>query len=381
MTTATARLNAGVRPQTATTPATPVNPDREAIDLVRDLVAAPSISGHEQGAVRLFAERMSRLGYRAAVDIAGNAVGVIGSTDPEAPEIVLLGHIDTVPGRIPVRVDEDGFLWGRGSVDAKGPLAAFAIAGARAALPKGVRLIVVGAVGEETPTSPGARFIRDRHRPVACIIGEPSHWDRYTVGYKGRLLVEATFEQNGGHSAGPQGAVAERAVRWWNHLRANIGEWNIGREGLFDTIQASLQHMDTSSDGLVDRARATVGLRLPTWADPAAVEADLRTISPGVELRIYGHTPGVRTGRANAVSRALASAITDEGGRARAVVKTGTSDMNTVFRAWGCPIAAYGPGDSTLDHTPEERLDLAEYLRSIRVLSGAIERIACDHSA
>ena len=46
-------------------------------------------------------------------------------------KIVLLGHIDTVPGEIPVRV-EDGVLHGRGSVDAKGPLATFVAAAAEA---------------------------------------------------------------------------------------------------------------------------------------------------------------------------------------------------------------------------------------------------------
>ena len=60
-------------------------------------------------------------GLRSIVDVAGNAVGVIGS-GPKS--IVLLGHIDTVPGDIPVRI-ENGILHGRGAVDAKGPPATF----------------------------------------------------------------------------------------------------------------------------------------------------------------------------------------------------------------------------------------------------------------
>ena len=39
--------------------------------------------------------------------------------------------------------------------------------------------------------------------------------------------------------------------------------------------------------------------------------------------------------------------------------------MNVVGPVWGCPIVAYGPGDSSLDHTPEERIDLGEYLRAV----------------
>jgi len=46
--------------------------------------------------------------------------------------------------------------------------------------------------------------------------------------------------------------------------------------------------------------------------------------------------------------------------------------------AWNCPIAAYGPGDSALDHTPDERIEIDEYLRSIRVLTTAIGSIAAE---
>ena len=54
-------------------------------------------------------------------------------------------------------------------------------------------------------------------------------------------------------------------------------------------------------------------------------------------------------------------------------MKTGTSDMNVVGAVWNCPMVAYGPGDSTLDHTPEEHIDVREFRRSVRVLTQALE--------
>ncbi|MER3469523.1 MAG: acetyl-lysine deacetylase, partial [Thermoflexus sp.] len=57
-------------------------------------------------------------------------------------------------------------------------------------------------------------------------------------------------------------------------------------------------------------------------------------------------------------------------------LKSGTSDMNVVGPAWRCPIAAYGPGDARLDHTPEEHIQLKEYLAGVRVLARALEEIA-----
>src|ERR1700690_4053639 len=89
-----------------------------------NLVKAYSPSGSEAGAVRYLVSRMQALHFtQAFADAAGNAVGVLG-TGPR--QIVLLGHIDTVPGEIPVRVVPSPLsphplvLFGRGSVDAKG---------------------------------------------------------------------------------------------------------------------------------------------------------------------------------------------------------------------------------------------------------------------
>ena len=53
---------------------------------------------------------------------------------------------------------------------------------------------------------------------------------------------------------------------------------------------------------------------------------------------------------------------------------------DVVAPVWRCPIAAYGPGDSALDHTPEERLGLDEFLVSVRVLAEAIPALARELS-
>jgi LysW-gamma-L-lysine carboxypeptidase len=60
------------------------------------------------------------------------------------------------------------------------------------------------------------------------------------------------------------------------------------------------------------------------------------------------------------------------------VVKTGTSDMNVVAPVWQCPIVAYGPGDSALDHTPHERLDLDEYWTAVQVLEATLRQLAAS---
>ena len=70
---------------------------------------------------------------------------------------------------------------------------------------------------------------------------------------------------------------------------------------------------------------------------------------------------------------AFLRSIRAQEGKPRFKVKTGTSDMNVVGPVWKCPLVAYGPGDSRLDHTPTEHVQIEEYLKAIGVLTGVLE--------
>lgn len=346
------------------------------IELLRGALAIPSPSGEEGAVAAYLVAAMQQWGYdRAFIDEVGNAVGELG--DPLAPHtIVLLGHIDTAPGAIPVRVEE-GRLYGRGSVDAKGPLCAFLAAAARVAVPPNWRVVVVGAVEEEAATSKGARHIVRRYRPAACIIGEPSGWDRITLGYKGRLLARLEARQPSGHTAGPLESVCEAAVAWWLEVKRRAEEFNRGRETAFDRLLPSLRTIHTTSDGLCDQVEATIALRLPLDAERAQLEQALEDAVPHapeleMKLTFWGYEPAYRAAKNTPLVRSFIAAIRARGGQPGFKVKTGTSDMNVVGPAWGCPIIAYGPGDSSLDHTPQEHIDLNEYRVAIDVLRGAL---------
>ncbi|TVQ61809.1 MAG: [LysW]-lysine hydrolase [Phycisphaerales bacterium] len=345
-----------------------------------ELVATPSVSGSERAAAEVFVRHAARLGMRAEVDEAGNALAHRGPVDAET-HVVLLGHIDTVPGEIAVRIEDD-VLHGRGSVDAKGPLAAMLLAGARAELPCGVRVTVAGAVGEETAGSPGARHLAKLYRPAACIIGEPSGWDGVTLGYKGRLLVTASATRQSTHSAGPEPTACDDMHAWWSAVRAHAEMFNKGRDRVFDQLQASIRQTISEADGLRQHAKMHVGFRLPRELTPVELMQAVRSLTPEhVTLDFSGEETAFATNRNDAVARALSSAIRAHNGRPRPKLKTGTSDMNVVAPHWRCPIAAYGPGDSALDHTPHERLDLDEFARATRVLECTISQLASELTA
>jgi LysW-gamma-L-lysine carboxypeptidase len=361
-----------------------------AVDLVSGLVEIPSVSRQEAIAATWLVSQMRAAGFdRAFLDEAGNAVGELGN--PSAPRtIVLLGHIDTVPGNIPVRIEHDR-LYGRGSVDAKGPLATFVAAAARFgsanARAAAIRIVVVGAVEEEAATSKGARFIASRFNgtteraPDACIIGEPSHWNRITLGYKGRLLLDLTANQPMAHTAGPDASVASVVVDLWNWVTAHATQQNAGKDKAFEQLAPSLRRFITSTtEEMYDSVDAQFAWRLPVGFDAGAFMKELEAQANGpmgqqatktkFKLTFRGHEKAWRGDRSNTLVRSFLAGLrsVDASEKLGFVLKTGTSDMNVVAPLWKCPVVAYGPGDSALDHTPNEHLDLDEYWKAINVL-------------
>jgi [amino group carrier protein]-lysine/ornithine hydrolase len=358
-------------------PALALNSDE--VRLLRGLIEVPSVSGQEAAAVRYLVEQMRLLGMDSYTDDAGNAVGVVEHASPAraSTDIVLLGHVDTVPGDIPVRIEGD-LLFGRGAVDAKGPLAAFVLAASRARIPPGCRLVVVGAVEEEAPTSRGARHIASAYRPAACIIGEPSGWDGVTLGYKGSLLVEYRDHVACSHAASSGESAADRVCRWWEDVRHAAGAMQPS-DSPFERVQATLRRVATESDGLHDRAEALANFRLPPGVPSESVLGICRRHAPaGATVSMLSDEQAHVADRNNPVARAITAAIRAAGATPRPKRKTGTCDMNVVAPMWNCPIAAYGPGDSALDHTPGEHLSLAEFARSIAVLTAAVETLAIE---
>ncbi|MBL8152204.1 MAG: [LysW]-lysine hydrolase [Blastocatellia bacterium] len=345
----------------------------EPVNFLRQMLEIESFSRNEAHLAHFLSEQMNSLGFKSYVDEAGNAVGIREGiqTGDNVKELLLLGHMDTVSGRIPVKLDGEK-LYGRGAVDAKGPLAAFIIAASKVHLPENTRLVVIGAVEEETPTSRGARHVATTFHPNACVIGEPSGTTAITLGYKGRLLVDYFYEQPSGHSAGPGVGVGEVAISWWNALQAFVNKFNLNKEKIFDQLMINLRSIHTSSNGLYDGVRATVGLRLPPGLDPNALEISLRELTADAEVNFYGHEVAVQSDKNQPLARAFVRAIRRSNGEPKFKLKTGTSDMNVVTPVWKVPIVAYGPGDSRLDHTPDEHILVNDLLTSINVLENAI---------
>ena len=338
--------------------------------LLTELVRIHSPSGQERRAVMHLVDWFSRHGFAAHRDAAGNAVGVLDGPANGGPvrEILLLGHIDTVPG-FPTPTIRDGKLYGRGAVDAKGPLAAFATAAALVGPRPGWRIVVAGAVEEEIVTSRGAHHLTGRRRPDLVVIGEPNGWQRVALGYKGRLLADVTLQRRMSHTAGQALSAAEIGFAYWERVVARLAELNAGHERAWDQVQGQLRGFSSSDDGLIDTAELRLGFRLPPHVTPEQIQALLLAADEMAIIRFSGHEIAHQSEKNTALVRAFLAAIRAHGGAPNFVLKTGTSDMNIVGPVWGCPMLAYGPGDSSLDHTPEEHVVLAEWARGVMVLA------------
>jgi LysW-gamma-L-lysine carboxypeptidase len=178
------------------------------------------------------------------------------------------------------------------------------------------------------------------------------------------------------HSAGREVAVAERAVAFWNAVQSHCAARNDGKALLFDQLIPSLRAISSGSDGLADWAELTIGVRLPPDQDPDALAAELEAYAHGGQLCFRGGCSAYRADKNNPLVRGFLKGVRAAGGAPGFLLKTGTSDMNVVGPAWRCPILAYGPGDSSLDHTPDEHVVIAEYLRAIDVLEVALRELA-----
>ena len=359
------------------------------IELLEHCVRIPSLSGHERAVAEFLRDEMAARGFdRAFIDEAGNAVGIIG----DGPrQLVMLGHMDTVGGAVPVRY-EDGRLYGRGTVDAKGPLCAFILAAEQISpLLKGEgpgvwsnwQLIVIGATEEETASSKGAHYAAEQYAPELCIIGEPSGSDGITLGYKGRLLTQTHVEIPMRHTAMPGPNANEVAVQMWNWASEHARAYNADKPKAFDQIMPSLRAICSGTDGLREWCDLLIGFRLPVEFGPDemidAFEDWLPSAPIGnadddgqIEITYDGAEHAYRSPKDSPLARAFVDAIRAEGMRPAFKHKTGTADLNVVGPIWNVPIVAYGPGDSSLDHTPNEHVEIAEFERSVRVLEKVI---------
>ena len=338
----------------------------DAAALLEAMVRIDSFSGDEALLGAFLHDELAAAGFATRIDAAGNLVAEWG----DGETIALVGHMDTAPGRVAVR-RERNVLYGRGAVDAKGPLAAACSAVSRMPRDGGRRYVVVGAVEEEATSRGAHHLVTSMQPPAELVILEPSGWEGITIGYKGSVRLRWMRRQPAGHGAGPLPSAADHAFEFVRRVQDHAAGLS-GDIGIFDRLDVRVLRCDAGSDGLQEHAAVDVGLRMPPGCDTRALRAALDDLSRDGELHILYADEGVRTDRSSPLARRFVRAVRDAGGAPRFKLKTGTSDLNILVPAWRCPAVAYGPGNSRLDHTPGEHIDLGELDSAVAVLESVL---------
>jgi acetylornithine deacetylase len=279
------------------------------------------------------------------------------------PVVTLSTHMDTVPPFFPS--SEDGeFVWGRGSCDAKGIIAAM-IAAAERLLLAGTRgFALLFLVGEER-NSAGAKAAAAVSRGSRYLInGEPTE-NQLALGSKGVLRFEVTARGKLAHSAYPH--LGHSAIHTLLDVLQDIREIPLPVDAV---LGPSTLNIGTISGGrapnvVADEARAEIMFR--TVGDPATLRTDVAAAVDGrAEAREVLDTPAIR--------------LTSFDGLPTTAVAFAT-DIPALGLGWGKPFLI-GPGSIHLAHTAEERIPKKELNDAVDIYARMVTRLlAAEKSA
>jgi acetylornithine deacetylase len=310
----------------------------DVLSLTRQLVDIESVSGNEGPVGHFLAQELRGLGYDARrMTVEGERANVYATSPQEPnPAVVLSTHMDTVPPFIPSSEDDER-VYGRGSCDAKGIIAA-QVAAAEQLKKDGIYVGLLCLVGEERD-SLGAKVANQHANGCTFLInGEPTE-NRVAIASKGALRVELTATGRMAHSAYPElgDSAIDKLLEALRQLRAmklpsdpEVGPCtlNIG------TIEGG-----RAPNVIADRARALLLYRLigptqelrreilETVCDLAKVDFTLEI--PFVRLRTFEGLP--------------------------TMVAAFTTDIPALSN-WGQPLLI-GPGSIHVAHTEREYVE------------------------
>ncbi|WP_128477803.1 M20 family metallopeptidase [Halorussus pelagicus] len=325
---------------------------------------------------------------RVSVDDAGNMVAVRDS-GRDGPHVVLNTHIDTVPPHVEFSRD-DGVIRGRGSCDAKGPLAAILAAFLGAEVERG--RVTLAVTPDEETNSTGAAALDFDPEPDAVIVGEPTELDVCNAA-KGRFQATVTVRGANAHAAEPESGV--NAVRAAGDLLSEASETprtsGEAASGALDTFDDREDRPD-ASDALGDSTLTPTTIEGGTATNQVPAECsfvvDRRSVPPetaegfreALETHLRAHAPeavGVEVALAERDTPFLAAFETPAEGELAATLRE-TSGGNVrpfgaateaSYFAQVAPTVVFGPGsladdEGAVAHAPREYVRVAEVERA-----------------
>jgi len=354
------------------------------VSLLLRMLEAYSPSGKEESMADLLVDELKSRGVFVRKDEAGNVIAEVGSGKPH---VLLCGHMDTVPGGIPVR-KEGGRIYGRGAVDAKGPLGAMMGGMLEFASSKSEGKVTLVACVEEESNGRGVKhFVKSPViSTIDCgIFGEPCALQRITVGYRGRVLFSLRCKTKGGHAGAPWLFVnaIDEGYALWQRLRER---WTRNRvfRSKFYSVSASLTKIrggeyynvvPSTCDMSID-VRVPIGVGCETILSEADEIIESFSSERGVEVsrRVGDRLEPYEADEQSLLVQTLKRTIREETGLDAVLTrKTGSGDMSAVGPLLKGAVVTYGPGNPVVEHTSEEHIKEAEFLFGVRIFNRTLE--------
>lgn len=333
-------------------------------EILNKSISIPSVSNDESVYVQYLFNNVNYPGIISKIDEAGNIVFQKGTGTNK--KLLLLGHVDTVPYIWKPSFAENN-VSARGVVDAKGSLCNFIDMLNKVDVPEDGSLIVIGAVEEEVSSSKGAFYVRDVYDADAVVIGEPSGYKNLTLGYYGLCKLKITITKMAEHTAAKNGmSIFDKLYKVVEELRNRVSQ-------IDEKNVSSLINIESSEYEGKQVIIGIINFRISPYAGNEYISKLNLSFDDEVEIEVLRSTPGSLCKRNTSIVRAFTRSFKNQDIEANYIVKRGTSDMNTLSTKWDVPMVAYGPGNSSLDHTIFENLDYKEVDDSRKILKRAIE--------
>jgi putative selenium metabolism hydrolase len=375
--------------------------EEEIISFARELIGFPGLSGDEEKTAACVERKMESLGYdEVSKDAYGNVLGVLEWTRP-GPTIIFDAHMDVVSIKEPDLWEHapyagersEGKIWGRGSVDMKGPLAAMVCAPAYLNRDDFAgKVIVSTSVAEEYLPSRAFTEILKAHSVDAVVIAEPTQM-KLGVAEKGRAGIEMTAIGKVAHSSRPE--LGENAVYRMMDAIARIRAIPkrkhpfLGNE-VIELVEIS-SHPQPGNGSVPDRCDTFWECRLLQGETKDSFLNRWKEALSGldkVSLEVATLNLDCYTGAELIMDDFLPGWISEEDQPFRAQVKSAmeANELNVELYAapFGCnalasasnrgiPTVILGPGDVGLAHRPNEFIEIEELLLAAKVYGTIVE--------
>ena len=345
------------------------------------LVAIPSES-HAEAALADHVEAVLRSQAHLSVDRVGD--NVVARTDLGRPHrLVVAGHLDTVPANdnATPRIEGD-VLWGLGAADMKGGLAVMLELAAAVPAPAVDVSWVFYAAEEVEAEHNGLKHLFETRPDLVqgdvALLGEPTD-AALEMGCQGSLRVDVTFVGARAHTARPW--MGRNAVHRAGRLLAALDDYEERRPVIDgceyrEALQAVFVRGGVAGNVVPDRAVVTLNHRFAPDRSPDEARAHVEeVVAPYLEDGDAFALTNASGAAPPALSHPLIAALRSRN-ELTVRAKLGWTDVSR-FAAAGVPAANFGPGDSSLAHSRDERVERAS-LDAVHAALGDLLRRGID---